>query len=135
MIRILYIFFNKVSSRIVETVLINLLADFIGIMLVDFFSSCPQVVKFFTSYQIWFISAVFLSSLVIVNWLEKSGINESLRNWVETKLEAQTVTQPAKPQQQLNQSPFSKLLNGTSKNVKAFEKRSKQIIKNINHKE
>ena len=92
----------------------------------------------------FYIMNELLASWILIIWLgltimfisDKIGFT----NWVyncfkKAKINTQPVTQPAKTQQQLNQSPFSKLLNGTSKNVKAFEKRSKQIIKNLDHKE
>jgi len=92
----------------------------------------------------FYIMNDLLASWIIIIWFgliitfifDKIGFNK----WVyfcfkKAKINTQPVTQSAKSQQQLDQSPFSKLLNSASKNRKEFEKRRNQIAKNLNHKE
>lgn len=40
---------------------------------------------FFTSYQFYTMIVIFLFSVVVVYWLEKSGVNEAFFNWLGSK--------------------------------------------------
>lgn len=92
----------------------------------------------------FYIMNELLASWILIIWLgltimfisDKIGFT----NWVyncfkKAKINTQPVTQSAKSQQQLDQSPFSKLLNSASKNVKELKKRRNQIAKNLDRKE
>ncbi|WPX99496.1 hypothetical protein Megpolyxen_01387 [Candidatus Megaera polyxenophila] len=85
-----------------------------------------------------------LASWILIIWLgltimfisDKIGFTKWVYSCLKkTRIDTWTVTQPAKPKQQLDKNPLSKFLKDASKNRKEFEKRSNEIAKNLNHKE
>jgi hypothetical protein len=116
----------RYTFGIIEGILINLAAN--GVMY--------YMGNFFASYQFYTMIVIFLFSIVVVWWLERIGINDAILHAIIKKhIRTETVTQPAKLKQQLDNSPLSKFLKDASKNRKEFEKRSNEIAKNISRKE
>jgi hypothetical protein len=76
MMRILYKFLSKFSSRIIEEILIEILL-LKGII--------SYMADFFTSYPIFSAIVFVISYRVFVYLLDKTGINTTIYNWVETK--------------------------------------------------
>lgn len=88
-----------------------------------------------TSIPAWIHSSIFHNIVLLFCIILLSCMFFSETMWKKYWFNKTDIIQPAKPQQQLNQSPFSKLLNSAEKNVKELEKRRNQISKNLNHKE
>lgn len=76
MIGILYKFLSKFSSRIIEEILIEILL-LKGVI--------SYMADFFTSYPIFSAIVFVISYRVFVYLLDKTGINTTIYNWVETK--------------------------------------------------
>ena len=92
----------------------------------------------------FYIMNELLASWILIIWLgltimfisDKIGFTKWVYNcFKKTRIDTWTVTQLAKPKQQLDNSPLSKFLKDASKNRKEFEKRSNEIAKNISRKE
>lgn len=92
---------------IIEGILINLATN--GIMY--------YMTDFFTSYQFYTMIVVFLFSIVVVWWLERIGVNETILRAITKKhIKIESVTQ---------YNSFQKYTRSVLKGVKKFQKRQK----------
>jgi hypothetical protein len=88
-----------------------------------------------SSIPTWIHSSIFHNIVLLFCIVLLSCIFFSETMWKKYWFNKTDITQPAKPKQQLDNSPLSKFLKDASKNRKEFEKRSNEIAKNISRKE